>query len=149
MDRALAIVPAGRWDPAQAADRVLLDCDGRRRRRAVLTGEGGLRVLLDLAASPALRDGDALALEDGRLVAVAAAPERLVEALANERCTLARIAWHVGNRHVPVEIRADRLRFRFDPVLADMVRALGAEARILTAPFEPEAGAYAGEHHHA
>jgi urease accessory protein len=130
-----------------AADRVTLDSAARRRRRIAMTGEGGLRFLLDLAATPRLRDGAALRLEDGRLVEVRAAPEALVEARAESPLHLLRLAWHLGNRHLEAELSEDRLRFRPDPVIERMLVGLGARLAPVHAPFEPESGAYGHAHH--
>ena len=151
MVRATAIVPAGLW-AGPAADVVRLDYDHRTRRRMVLTCASGLEFLLDLAKPPALRAGDGLRLEDGRIVAVEAAPERLLEIACADARALARIAWHLGNRHLTAEIGAHVIHIREDHVIADMVRGLGAEARQVERVFNPVGGAYAagvaGHHHH-
>ena len=151
MVRATAIVPAGLW-AGPAADVVRLDYDHRTRRRMALTCASGLEFLLDLAKPPALREGDGLRLEDGRIVAVEAAPERLLEITCPDARTLVRIAWHLGNRHLTAEIGAHVIHIREDHVIADMVRGLGAEARLVERVFNPEGGAYAagiaGHHHH-
>jgi urease accessory protein len=124
------------------ADTVTLDHEGRQRRRIALIGEGGLDFLLDLEKATALNDGDALKLEDGRLVQVKAAPQRLLEVRAENPLRLMRIAWHVGNRHTPAEITADALYIEDDHVLAEMVRGQGGTATLVTRPFQPERGAY-------
>ena len=124
---------------AEAQDSVWLDYEGRFLRRRRLVTAGGEAILVDLAETTSLDDGDALELEDGRLVGVRAAPEAL---LAVTGPSLARLAWHIGNRHTPCRIEADRLLIRDDHVLADMLRRLGAEVVPLTAPFQPEGGAY-------
>lgn len=158
MLRATEIVPAGEWK-GQPADVVRLDCDKRTRRRLSLTGVGGLSFLLDLAKAPSLRAGDGIRLEDGRIVAVEAASERLLEISCRDSRLLARIAWHLGNRHLATEIAARVIHIRDDHVIADMVRGLGAEARPVLRPFNPEGGAYGegaahghshghGHHHH-
>ncbi len=145
-------MPAGTWDPSLAADRVLIDFDRRHRRRIVLDTEGGRKVLLDLPETVRLRAGDGLALDGGGIVAVEAQAEQLLEIRAHDRETLVRIAWHLGNRHLPVQVAGDRLRIRADHVIAEMVSQLGGHAEAVEAPFDPEAGAYAGghgHHHHA
>jgi len=147
MNRANAVKAAGQWDDASAVDRVILDAQERHRRRIVLTGERGTTFLLDLPRATALRDGDGLVLEDGAIVRVAGRPEPLVEIAAANAYELARLAWHIGNRHVDVEIAGDRLRMRRDHVIEDMLRRLGARLSSVEAPFDPEHGAY--EHHHA
>ncbi len=146
--RAVAVKPAAAWS-GPAADRVVLGHDERHCRRVALTGSRGLAFLLDLPASTRLRGGDALLLEDGRLVEVVAAPEPLLEIRCADPHHLARVAWHLGNRHVPVQIFTDALRIRHDHVLAELATQLGAQVIALEAPFEPEAGAYHGAHAHA
>jgi urease accessory protein len=131
---------------------VVLDSDRRRRRRIALECASGAQLLLDLAETTALRDGDGLELEGGALsgaiVRVVAAPERLAEVTAANRGYLLRIAWHLGNRHLAVELLDDRLRMREDSVIEAMVVGLGGAVRRVTAPFEPEGGAYAATHDH-
>jgi urease accessory protein len=149
MLRATAIVPAGHWSD-QAADVVCLDYDRRRRRRLALVGSGGLAFLLDLAKAPQLIAGDGLKLEDGRIVAVEAASEPLLEIACADARGLARIAWHLGNRHLACEIDAGCLYIRADHVIAAMVRGLGAAVQERERPFNPEGGAYAvAGHAHA
>jgi len=89
-----------------------------------------------------LRGGDALILEDGRLIEIVAAPEELAEVRCGDPRQLARVAYHIGNRHVQAEILDNRLRMRRDHVLEDMVRGLGAKVSHIEAPFEPDTGAY-------
>ena len=134
---ASALRRAGSW--SSAADKVTLDYDARFLRRKRLVAEGGLTFVVDLPETTSLEDGDALALEDGRLVAVAAAPEPLV-AVTGEN--LARLAWHIGNRHTPCEIGAGRLVIRHDHVLEAMLAGLGATLEPFEGPFRPEGGAY-------
>ena len=147
MKRAFEVKPAGGWQETDAVDRVVLDADGRFRRRMLLTGERGTTFLLDLPRPTPLREGDGLVLEDGSIVRVDGKPERLVEiGAANER-ELIRIAWHLGNRHTDVQIVGDKLRIRRDHVLEAMLRGLGATLIEIEATFHPEAGAY-GHHGH-
>ena len=124
---------------AAAEDRVSLDYEGRFLRRRRLETEGGRTVLVDLPEVTSLDDGDALQLTDGTRVAVRAAPEALLAVTGPD---LARLAWHIGNRHTPCQIEHARLVIREDHVLADMLRRLGAVVEPLTAPFRPEGGAY-------
>jgi urease accessory protein len=145
--RCARVVPAGEWQAADV-DRVLLTFDQRFRRRILFTTEAGREVLLDLPQAVRLRDGDGLLLEDGGLVRVYARPEKLLEIHAHVEGELVRIAWHLGNRHLPVQLLGDRIRIRADHVIADMVEGLGGHAEPIEAPFDPEAGAYAGGHHH-
>lgn len=146
MIRATQIRPQVRWTEA-AADTVVLDFDDRHRRRMAMTGTRGLEFLLDLEEAVALRGGDALVLEDGRLIEVVAAPEPLVEIRGTDPYHLVRIAWHLGNRHLPTQIVGKGLRIRRDHVIEDMVRGLGARVIVIDAPFDPEGGAYAGGGH--
>ena len=150
MKRACKSKPAGEWNEASAIDCVTLDAQDRHRRRIVLTGERGTTFLLDLPHAIALRDGDGLLLDDGAMVRVAGRAEPLVEIAAANAHELARLAWHIGNRHVDVQIVGDRLRIRRDHVIEDMLRGLGAILRPIEAPFDPEHGAYdhhLGDHH--
>jgi len=137
--------------PAVQADRVVdtitLDHGDRHRRRLALTADGGLSFLLDLDRATVLDEGDALRLEDGRLVLVRAAPERLIEISTDNPLRLMKIAWHIGNRHVPAEITGGALYIAFDHVLMEMVRGLGATATVLERPFRPERGAYDPDGH--
>ena len=141
MLRADKVIPAGQWTGAPA-ETVVLDFDERYRRRVAMTGVGGLTFLLDLAEAAMLRGGDGLGLEDGRIVEVVAAPEPLAEIRAADGIALARVAWHLGNRHLPTEILPKALRVRRDPVIEVMVEGLGAKVIALEAPFNPEGGAY-------
>ncbi|PIW25943.1 MAG: urease accessory protein UreE [Rhodospirillales bacterium CG15_BIG_FIL_POST_REV_8_21_14_020_66_15] len=152
MIRATALKRKGEWSGA-AADRVVLDFDGRHRRRLAMTGADGLAFLLDLAEAEALADGDGLVLEDGRIVAVRAAQEPLLEVTCDGPDLLLRVAWHLGNRHLPTELLGDRLRIRRDHVIEDMLIRLGARVAHVEAPFNPEGGAYGhgrthGHHDH-
>lgn len=146
MIRATDVRPQVRWTQA-AADTVVLSYDDRHRRRMAMTGTRGLEFLLDLAEAVALRGGDALVLEDGRLIEVVAAPEPLVEIRGTDPHHLVRVAWHLGNRHLPTQIVGKGLRIRRDHVIEDMVRGLGARVIEIEAPFDPEGGAYAGGGH--
>ncbi len=142
MRRASEIRTAGTWNAATAIDRVVLDAAERHRRRIALTGERGTAFLLDLPHATALKDGDGLVLEDGAIVRVAGKPEPLLEIAAGSSRELARLAWHIGNRHTEVQVVGDRLRIRRDHVLEDMLRGLGARLTSIEAPFDPEHGAY-------
>jgi urease accessory protein len=147
MRRASEIKMAGTWNAATAIDRVVLDSNERHRRRVALTGERGTAFLLDLPHAIALKDGDGLLLEDGAIVCVAGKPEPLVEVAADGPEHLARLAWHIGNRHTDLQVAGNKLRIRRDHVLEDMLGALGARLTPIEAPFEPERGAYARHHH--
>jgi urease accessory protein len=146
MIRATQVRSPHRWSEAPA-DTVVLDFDDRHRRRMAMTGTRGLEFLLDLENAVALRGGDALVLEDGRLIEVVAAPEPLAEIRGADPQHLVRVAWHLGNRHLPTQIMPKGLRIRRDHVIEAMVRGLGARVIEIEAPFDPEGGAYAGGGH--
>jgi urease accessory protein len=145
--RCETVLPAKTWNAADAVDVVLIDFDRRHRRRILLTTQKGVEILLDLPQAVRLRDGDGLAIESGT-VRVQARPEPLAEIHAHSDAELIRIAWHLGNRHLPVQLLRDRIRIRQDHVIEEMVENLGGHVERLEAPFDPEAGAYAGGHHH-
>ncbi len=140
--RAHEHLPAGLWDEDRQVDAVLLDFDERHRRRIRLPTVSGAAVLIDLPHTVRLREGDGLRLEDGGIVRVRAAPEPLLELTAATPAALLRLAWHLGNRHLPVQLAPDRLLIREDAVIAAMARGLGATVCPVHAPFEPEGGAY-------
>jgi urease accessory protein len=149
MIRATRVQGQYRWSEPPA-DTVVLDFDDRHRRRMAMTGTRGLEFLLDLENAVALRGGDALVLDDGRLVEVVAAPEPLAEIRCNDPQHLVRVAWHLGNRHLPTQIMGKGLRIRRDHVIEAMVTGLGARVIEIEAPFDPEGGAYAeASHAHA
>jgi len=133
---------------ASKQDSVLLDFDSRYRRRNAMRSQGGLDFLLDLERAQRLRHGDLLVLEDGRRIRVEAAPEDLVEITSQAPGGLTRIAWHLGNRHLPVMLSLDNIRIRRDHVIEAMVVGLGGSVMPLRAAFDPERGAYAGGHQH-
>jgi urease accessory protein len=146
MIRATKVLGQHSWKQAPA-DTVVLDFDDRHRRRVAMTGTRGLEFLLDLENAVALRGGDALVLEDGRLIEVVAAAEPLAEIRGTDPHHLVRVAWHLGNRHLPTQIMPKGLRIRRDHVIEAMVRGLGARVIEIEAPFDPEGGAYAGGGH--
>ncbi len=151
MLHAHSVIPAGQWS-GEPVDSVVLDFDERYRRRFAMTGVRGLGFLLDLPEAVMLRAGDGLKLEDGGIVEVVAAPEPLAEIRAADAAALTRVAWHLGNRHLPTELTKRSLRIRRDPVIEDMARGLGATVAAIDAPFNPEGGAYVraagGDHDH-
>ena len=119
-------------------DRVALDYEARFLRRRRLTTESGASLMVDLPETTSLDQDDALILADGRAVKVVAAAEDLVAVTGD----LPRLAWHIGNRHTPCQISADRLLIRRDHVIEAMLAQLGAGLTTLSAPFTPEGGAY-------
>ena len=146
--RATIVHAAGTWPEDQARDIVTVDFDDRHRRRKLYTAEGGTAFILDLAEAQVMRDGDGLELVGGGYVRVRAAPEPLIEVTAGTQAHLMRLAWHLGNRHLPAEIDAGRILIRHDHVILRMLEGLGATVRQVDAPFNPEGGAY-GEHNRA
>lgn len=150
MLRATAIVRKPLVKPEKVADSVTLDHEGRHKRRIALTGDKGLDFLLDLEKASVLNDGDAVRLEDGRLITVRAAPQKLLEIRSENPLRLMRVAWHIGNRHTPAEITADTIYIEEDHVLAEMIRGQGCSANLVERAFQPEQGAYehACDHDH-
>jgi len=152
MHRASIHLPAGHWPAEKASGSLTLDFDARHRRRFRLTADQGDDILLDLPQAIAMGDGDGLQLEDGRLLKVQAASKDLVEIRHEDPIQLTRLAWHLGNRHLPTEIRDHVLLIRPDHVIEDMLRGFGADLQKVQAAFQPEGGAYGHvhphEHHH-
>ncbi len=140
MRRAIAICPL---DPLRQVGTVTLAAHDRHRRRIRMTDDDGEDFLLDLPSATYLRDGDGLALDDGGIVAVRAALEEVADIHAASPEQAARLAWHVGNRHVPVQVLpGGGLRLAADPVLLALAECLGAEVTRHRAAFQPEPGAY-------
>jgi urease accessory protein len=148
MRRAVAYRRRGAWSADEARASVTLAYLDRHRRRIRLIDDAGEAFMLDLPETAHLNDGDGLLLEGGGYILVRAAPEPLIEVACADVAALARVAWHLGNRHLPVQIVGDRLRLRDDHVILHMIEGLGATAIRLKAPFDPEGGAY-GDHGHA
>ena len=148
MLRVTDIKPAADWNAATATDRVVLDAGDRNRRRIVLTAEQGTSFMLDFPKPVSLRDGDGLVLDDGTVVLVQGAPEALLEVAGPNAFETVRLAWHLGNRHTDVQIVGGKLRLRYDHVLEDMLRGLGAKVVALDAPFDPEPASPHGHHDH-
>lgn len=140
---------AGQWPRERARGTVTLAYGERHRRRLRLVSDAGEAFLLDLPRAELLRDGDGLVLSDGGWLAVKAAAEALIEVTAPDPALLVRLAWHIGNRHLPAQIEAERILIRDDHVIAAMLEGLGARLRSIRAPFSPERGAYeVAPHHH-
>jgi len=140
--------PAGHWPKEKAIGTLTLDFDARHRRRIRLTADDGEDVLLDLPETVAMADGDGLRLDDGSWLKVQAAREDVVEVRHEDPVQLMRLAWHLGNRHLPTEIRTDLILIRPDHVIEDMLRGFGAGLHKMHEAFQPEGGAY-GHHHQA
>jgi urease accessory protein len=150
MRRAIAVHARGRWPEDSTVDTVTLAYIDRHRRRIRLVADSGEAYLLDLPRAHHLVEGEGLELEVGGYIRVRAAAEPVLEIEAEDHATLLRIAWHLGNRHLPLQVAGDWLRIRADHVVAEMVAGLGGHLTALHAPFDPEIGAYliAGRHHH-
>jgi urease accessory protein len=125
---------------------ITLTYDARHRRRGMMRTDTGEPFLLDLPEAAELRGGDALVLEDGRQVRILAAAEPLTEVRATDARHLARLAWHLGNRHLQVQFGDERLLIKRDHVVEAMLAGLGARLAPVEAPFDPEGGAYAHGH---
>ena len=128
-------------------DIVVLDADQRHVRRKLLTLQHGGEVLIDFDKAVKLEHGDRLVLEDGRVAEVVAAEEDLLEVRGRDRGHLVKLAWHIGNRHLPAQIEETRILIRRDGVIARMLEGLGATVRPVTEPFAPEHGAYHAHDH--
>lgn len=141
--RAVEVLPPGTWPPNTAAsDRLALTFDDRHRRRLRYVACGGTTFLLDLPRTTILRAGDGLRLEDGRVIGVEALPEQLAEVTAQDTATLMRLAWHIGNRHLPAQLEPTRILIRDDAVIVRMLIGLGATVKPVMEAFNPEPGAY-------
>lgn len=121
-----------------AEDSVVLGYEARFLRRKVLTATSGLRFLVDLSQTTSVDQHEVFVLDDGRVVGVVPAEEELFQVKGD----LIRLAWHIGNRHTPCQIEADRLLIQRDHVMRDMLERLGATVTTVTEPFTPEGGAY-------
>jgi urease accessory protein len=147
MRRAITVHMRGRWPDEAAIDTVTLPFLDRHRRRIRLVADSGAPFLLDLPRAHHLAEGDGLELDNGSYIRVRAAAEAVIEIATDTPIDLLRIAWHVGNRHLPMQALEGRLRIRADHVIAMMVEGLGGRISRLDAPFDPEIGAYAGAPH--
>ncbi len=146
--RAIRVHAPGEWPEHRQVGAISLTYDDRHRRRMRMEDDEGAGFLLDLPRAVVLSEGDGLELDLGGYIRVHAAEEDLAEARCADALALARVAWHLGNRHLPVQIAPGGIRLRWDEVIVDMLRGLGAEVTRLRAPFDPERGAYSGGHHH-
>ena len=137
------ISPKGAWQ-ARPADSIVLDAHQRHGRRIDLQATNGLAFTMDLPLDIMLRGGDALVLEDGRLIEIIAAPEELAEIRFADVRDLARLAWRLGNLHAALQIFPNRIRVRCNEEIETLARSMGAKIAHIEAPFDPEGGAYAG-----
>jgi urease accessory protein len=133
--------------PPHMAPSVTLTWAQRTRSRLRVSLDDGRAAGILLPRGSSLRDGDGLESEDGLRVRVRAAPETLSQAHSADPLLLARACYHLGNRHVALQIEADRLSYLHDHVLDDLLRGLGVSVSVVSGPFEPEAGAYGGTSH--
>ncbi len=143
--RVIDVLSPGAWR-GPPDDSVTLSYDDRHRRRMAVTGDHGVRALLDLPHAVLLAGGAGLLLEDGRILEVRAQIESLLEVRTEDAASLLRLAWHIGNRHLSAQIEPDRILIRLDHVIAAMLTGLGATVTQIEAPFDPEGGAYGGGH---
>ena len=151
MPRATRVVHAAERLDTPAIDTLILPYAQRLAQKGFVFGIKGTCVELDFAEAVRLRTDDALVLDDGGLVEIVAEPEPLIEARAADLPALARLAWHLGDRHVPVQVLERRLRLKPDPTIETLLQSLGAKVVLIDAPFEPEGGAYdaaVGDHGH-
>jgi urease accessory protein len=138
MRRAIAVHTRGHWPDEAAVDSVTLAYLDRHRRRIRLVADSGTPFLLDLPRAQHLTDGDGLELDNGSYMRVCAAAEPVIEVAADSPGELLRIAWHIGNRHLPLQVADGVLRLRADHVIAAMVQGLGGRVSWRDAPFDPE-----------
>src|SRR5438034_4041307 len=136
MHRAIAVHTRGHWPAEAAIDGVTLPFLDRHRRRIRLVADSGTPFLLDLPRAQHLTEGDGLELDDGGYIRVRAAAEPVIEIAADSPTDLLRIAWHIGNRHLPLQVAGDVLRLRADHVIAAMVEGLGGHIERRDAPFD-------------
>ena len=156
MLRATSVINAAHRHGRPVADTVILDYAQRSAEKVTVTGAKGTVIDIDLHMPVRLRTDDLLLLDDGTLVEVVAAPEPLIEARASDLAGLSRLAWHLGDRHIPVQVLTNRVRARREAAVETLLTSLGAKVTMIDAPFEPEGGAYAlsqahdhGHHGHA
>jgi urease accessory protein len=148
MSRATSVLAAADRHGRPVIDTVILDYAQRSAQKITVTGVKGSTLEIDLQQPARLRTDDLLLLDDGGLVEVVAAPEPLIEARAADIAALSRLAWHLGDRHVPIQVLPNRIRARRDAAIEALLKSLGAKVAMIEAPFEPEGGAYASSHGH-
>jgi urease accessory protein len=148
MPRALSVIAAGHQNERPVVDTVILDYAQRCAQNITITGVKGSKIEIDLHQPARLRADDLLVLDDGSLVEVVAAPEPLIEARASDVSGLARLGWHLGDRHIPVQVLPNRIRAQRTEAIEILLASLGAKVAMIDGPFEPEGGAYASSHAH-
>jgi urease accessory protein len=149
MPRAIRVLAAGEREDRPVVDTVILDYAQRSAQKITVTGVRGGTYEIDLAEPARLHTDDLLVLDGGGLVEVVAAPEPLIEARAADLASLARLAWHLGDRHMLAQLLPSRIRARREASIERLLTSLGAKLALIEAPFEPEGGAYAASHSHA
>ena len=148
MPRATSVLAAADRHDRPVVDTVILDYAQRSTQKITVAGVKGGAFEIDLRQPARLRTDDLLLLDDGSLVEVVAAPESLIEARAADVAALSRLAWHLGDRHILVQVLPSRIRARRDGTVEALLKSLGAKTTLIEAPFEPEGGAYASSHGH-
>jgi urease accessory protein len=148
MSRAISVLAAADRHGRPVIDTVILDYAQRSAQKISVTGIKGGAFEIDLHQPARLRTDDVLVLDDGGLLEVVAAPEPLLEVRAADVAALSRLAWHLGDRHVPVQVLPNRIRARREPSVEALLTSLGAKVALIEAPFEPEGGAYASSQGH-
>jgi urease accessory protein len=143
MPRATSVIAESQRLGRPVADTVILNYPQRNAQKVTVTGVKGTVVEIDLHMPVRLRTDDLLLLDDGNLVEVVAAPEPLIEARAADLPGLSRLAWHLGDRHIAVQVLPNRIRALRDAATETLLSSLGAKVTMIDAPFEPEGGAYA------
>jgi urease accessory protein len=146
MPRAVAILRAGAKPTGDIIDALLLDYDQRRALSGVFSGLKGTSI--EAALTESVATDDCLVLDDGTLVEIVARPEPLLEIRAADVASMARLAWHLGDRHIPAQLHQRYIRVRREAATETLLTALGVKALSIEAPFEPEGGAYSGGHAH-
>ncbi|PCI41631.1 MAG: Urease accessory protein UreE [Rhodospirillaceae bacterium] len=143
MRRVTHIIFKADQDQSVVKGTVTLNFEDRFRRRIRLHDDAGEAFLLDLSHATRFEDGDDLALSDGGVLKVVAAQEDVLDVTGKDNQHTARLAWHIGNRHTPIEVlKSGELRIQYDHVLLHMLEGLGATTQRASAPFVPESGAY-------
>jgi urease accessory protein len=148
MPRATRVLAAADRHGRPVIDTVILDYAQRSAQKTTVSGVKGGTFEIDLHQPMRLRTDDLLVLDNGELVEVVAAPEPLIEARAGDVAALSRLAWHLGDRHVLVQVLPNRIRARRDAAIEALLKSLGAKVTMIEAPFEPEGGAYESSHRH-
>jgi urease accessory protein len=148
MPRATSVIAAAGRQNRPVIDTVIIDYAQRSAQKITVTGVKGGIIEIDLHQPARLHTDDLLVLDNGGLVEVVAAPEPLLEARAGDVAALARLAWHLGDRHVPVQLLPNRIRARREAAIEALLKSLGAKVTTIEAPFEPEGGAYESSHRH-